>query len=110
MDGGNPFGTTYAQLGINPSDQYITYGVIKTPEYVEYYVNGVKTYTWTKAERGDQPWPYLTPMRMILNHAITHVEWPDVGNYNQFSTNANVANKTGRHCAIGSQRQRTQQR
>lgn len=93
--GGNPFGTTYAQLGINPSDQYITYGVIKTPEYVEYYVNGVKTYTWTKAERGDQPWPYLTPMRMILNHAITHVEWPDVGNYNKFSTDANVAHKTG---------------
>lgn len=93
--GGNPNNTTYAQLGVNPSNQYVTYGVIKTPEYIEYYVNGVKTYTWTKAERGDQPWPYLTPMRMILNHAITHVEWPDVGNYNKFSTDANVANKTG---------------
>lgn len=93
--GGNPYGTTYAQLGINPSDEYVTYGVIKTPESVDYYINGVKTYSWTKAERGDQPWPYLTPMRMILNHAITHVEWPDVGNYNRFSTNANVANKTG---------------
>ena len=93
--GGNPNNTTYAQLGINPSGQYVTYGVIKTPEYVEYYVNGVKTYTWTKAERGDQPWPYLSPMRMILNHAITHVEWPDVGNYNKFSTDPNVANKTG---------------
>ncbi len=93
--GGNPNGTTYAQLGINPSNQYITYGVVKTPEYIEFYINGVKTYSWTKAERGDQPWPYLSPMRMILNHAITHVEWPDVGNYNKFSTDANVANKTG---------------
>ena len=93
--GGNPNNTTYAQMGLSPSDQYITYGVIKTPETVEYYVNGVKTYTWTKAERGDQPWPYLSPMRMILNHAITHVEWPDVGNYNRFSTDPNVANKTG---------------
>lgn len=93
--GGNPNGTTYAQLGVDPSNQYVTYGVVKTPEYVDFYINGVKTYSWTKADRGDMPWPYLSPMRMILNHAITHVEWPDVGNYNQFSTDANVANKTG---------------
>ena len=52
--GGNPYGTTYAQLGISPSDEYVTYGVIKTPESVDYYINGVKTYSWTKAERGDQ--------------------------------------------------------
>lgn len=93
--GGNPNGTTYAQLGINPSSQYVTYGVVKYPESIEFYINGVKTYSWTKPERGDQPWPYVSPMRMILNHAITHVEWPDVGNYNRFSTDPNVQNKTG---------------
>ncbi len=94
--GGNPNPVTYSQFGINPSNQYVTYGVIKTPEYVEYYVNGVKTYTWSRENMGEeQPFPYVTPMRMILNHAITHVEWPDVGNYNAFSTNPNVANKTG---------------
>lgn len=49
--------------GLNPSNQYITYGVIKTPENVEYYINGVKTYSWGKADRGDMPWPYVTPLR-----------------------------------------------
>lgn len=94
--GGNPNNTTYAQLGVNPSNQYVTYGVIKTPDYVEYYINGTKTYTFSRENQGEeQPWPYVSPMRMILNHAITHVEWPDVGNYNKFSTDPNVANQTG---------------
>jgi hypothetical protein len=34
-------------------------------------------------------------MHMILNHAITHVEWPAVGNYNKLSTDPNVPYKTG---------------
>jgi hypothetical protein len=94
--GGNPTATSYASLGVNPSAQYVTYGVIKTPDSIEFYVNGTKTYSWSRTTMGEQqPWPYVTPMRMILNHAITHVEWPDVGNYNKFSTNANIANKTG---------------
>jgi hypothetical protein len=94
--GGNPVDNTYAGLGIDPSNQYITYGVIKTPDYVEFYVNGVKAYTFSRTNMGEQqPWPYVSPMRMILNHAITHVEWPAVGNYNLFSTDPNVANRTG---------------
>lgn len=94
--GGNPVTTSYASLGVNPSTQYVTYGVIKTPEYAEFYVNGIKTYTYSRTNKGeDQPWPYLTPMHMILNHAITHTEWPDVGNYNKLSSDPNVANKTG---------------
>jgi len=93
--GGNPVDRTYASLGVNPSAQYVTYGVIKTPENIEFYINGVKTYSWGVADRGDMPWPYVTPMRMILNHAITHVEWPAVGNYNKMSTDANVPYKTG---------------
>jgi hypothetical protein len=94
--GGNPNNTTYAQLGVNPSDQYVTYGVIKTPDSADFYINGVKTYSWNRSNIGEQqPWPYVSPMRMILNHAITHVEWPDVGNYNKLSADPNVANKTG---------------
>lgn len=94
--GGNPTTTSYASLGVNPSSQYVTYGVIKTPDSIEFYVNGVKTYSWSRTTMGEQqPWPYVSPMHMILNHAITHVEWPDVGNYNKYSTDANVANKTG---------------
>lgn len=94
--GGNPTTTSYASLGVSPSAQYVTYGVIKTPDSIEFYINGTKTYSWSRTTMGEQqPWPYVTPMRMILNHAITHVEWPDVGNYNKFSTNANVTNKTG---------------
>jgi len=93
--GGNPVDRTYASLGVNPSTQFVTYGVIKTPENVEFYINGVKTYSWGVADRGDMPWPYVTPMHMILNHAITHVEWPAVGNYNKLSTDANVPYKTG---------------
>ncbi len=93
--GGNPVDRTYASLGVNPSTQFVTYGVIKTPENVDFYINGVKTYSWGVADRGDMPWPYVTPMHMILNHAITHVEWPAVGNYNKLSTDANVPYKTG---------------
>ena len=93
--GGNPVDRTYASLGINPSTQYVTYGVIKTPENIEFYINGVKTYSWGIADRGDMPWPYVSPMHMILNHAITHVEWPAVGNYNKLSTDPNVPYKTG---------------
>ncbi len=93
--GGNPVDTSYASLGVDPSAQYVTYGVIKTPESIEFYINGVKTYSWSQADKGDMPWPYVTPMHMILNHAITHTSWPAVGNYNKMSTDANVANKTG---------------
>lgn len=93
--GGNPNKATYGSLGINPTTQFITYGVIKTPDAAEFYINGVKTFTFGRADRADMPWPYVTPMRMILNHAITHTEWPGVGNYNSYSTNANVANRTG---------------
>lgn len=89
--------TPFADLGIdNPETEYVTYGIIKTPDSVEYYVNGILTQTFSRANQGDdQPWPYVTPMRMILNHAITHAEWPAVGNYNAVSTDANVANRTG---------------
>ncbi|MGL1957385.1 MAG: discoidin domain-containing protein [Colwellia sp.] len=85
------------ELGINNSStEYVTYGIIKTPEKVEWYINGILTKTFSRENQGDdQPWPYVTPMRMILNHAITHVEWPDVGNYNGYSADANVANATG---------------
>lgn len=34
--GGNPADRTYASLGVNPSNQFVTYGVIKTPENVEF--------------------------------------------------------------------------
>lgn len=89
--------TPYADLGItNPETEYVTYGIIKTPDSVEYYVNGIKTQTFSRANQGDdQPWPYVTPMRMILNHAITHAEWPAVGNYNAVSTDPSVPNRTG---------------
>ncbi|ABD80706.1 discoidin domain-containing protein [Saccharophagus degradans] len=92
-------GTTVglAGLGItNPQEQYVTYGIIKTPSKVEWYINGVLTNTFSRDNQGDdQPWPYVTPMRMILNHAITHVEWPDVGNYNAYSPDANRPSATG---------------
>ncbi|WP_440906004.1 discoidin domain-containing protein [Catenovulum sp. SX2] len=88
---------SYQALGINDAtNTYNTYGVIKTPDKVEWYVNGELTQTFSRENQGDdQPWPYVTPMRMILNHAITHTEWPDVGNYNKFTPDENVANRTG---------------
>ncbi|EAR10101.1 discoidin domain-containing protein [Reinekea blandensis] len=90
-------GLSYQNLGIPyPSNSYNTYGVIKTPDKVEWYVNGQLTQTFSRDNQGDdQPWPYVTPMRMILNHAISHVEWPDVGHYLKWSTDPNVANATG---------------
>jgi beta-glucanase (GH16 family) len=90
-------GLSYQNLGIpDPSNSYNTFGVIKTPDKVEWYVNGVLTQTFSRENQGDdQPWPYVTPMRMILNHAISHVEWPDVGHYLKWSTDPNVANATG---------------
>jgi hypothetical protein len=94
--GGNPVTTSYASLGISPSSQYVTYGVIKTPDSADFYINGIKTYSFSRTNMGEQqPFPYVSPMHMILNHAITHVEWPDVGNYNKLSNDPNVANKTG---------------
>lgn len=89
-------GSFRAPISFDSSQEFATYGIIKTPSKVEWYINGVLTKTFSRENQGDdQPWPYVTPMRMILNHAITHVEWPDVGNYNLYSPDPNVANRTG---------------
>ncbi|WP_116371632.1 family 16 glycosylhydrolase [Marinomonas sp. MED121] len=91
------FRADYADVDVtDPENNYVTYGVIKTPDSVEWYVNGILTKTFSRDNQADdQPWPYVTPMRMILNHAITHTDWDEVGNYNLYSQDPDVENATG---------------
>lgn len=50
-------------------DQYNTYGIVKTPEKIEFYVNDRKTMTYTKGGENAARWPFETDYYIILNHA-----------------------------------------
>ncbi|QDH79849.1 glycoside hydrolase family 16 protein [Echinicola soli] len=53
---------------VNAQD-YNTYGIIKSPDKIEFYVNGVKTMTHEKGGDNAEMWPFETDFYIILNHA-----------------------------------------
>ncbi|PZX52114.1 glycosyl hydrolase family 16 [Algoriphagus ratkowskyi] len=50
-------------------DKYNTYGIIKTANKIEFYVNDKKTMTYTKGGENADRWPFETDFYLILNHA-----------------------------------------
>ncbi|WP_215224062.1 glycoside hydrolase family 16 protein [Echinicola shivajiensis] len=46
-----------------------TYGIIKSPEKIEFYVNGEKTMTHKKGGDNAEMWPFETDFYIILNHS-----------------------------------------
>lgn len=51
------------------STEYNTYGIIKTPNRIEFYVNGQLTMVHTPKENFEARWPFETDYYIILNHA-----------------------------------------
>ncbi|GAB4107791.1 glycoside hydrolase family 16 protein [Echinicola sediminis] len=50
-------------------EDFNTYGIIKSPDKIEFYVNGKKTMTHRKGGNNAQMWPFETDFYLILNHA-----------------------------------------
>lgn len=50
-------------------NDYNTYGIVKTPEKIEFYVNDQKTMTYSKGGGNAVRWPFETDFYLILNHA-----------------------------------------
>nr|ACR23657.1 cellulase [bacterium enrichment culture clone CelA12] len=89
--GGNPFGTTYAQLGINPSSQYITYGVIKTPEFPinsngnPTAIRGIDSHTLLFKQAVDD-----SEFSWVTNHTDTHERYGVAGEVRGSDRTGNV--------------------
>jgi beta-glucanase (GH16 family) len=58
----------FVTQAIDPKE-FNTYGIIKTPEKIEFYVNDQKTMTYTKGGSNSERWPFETDYYLILNHA-----------------------------------------
>lgn len=48
---------------------YNTFGIIKSKNKIEFFVNGKNTYTYTKDSNNDNMWPFETDFYLILNYA-----------------------------------------
>lgn len=59
-----PFITTSIDLA-----SYNTYGIIKSKNKIEFFVNDKKTMTYTKGGENAARWPFETDFYLILNHA-----------------------------------------
>lgn len=51
------------------SSEYNTYGIIKTPNRIEFYVNGELTSVHEPKDEFEKRWPFETDYYIILNHA-----------------------------------------
>ena len=70
-DASNPKSTT---ANIPGEDAWTIYGIEWTPEKIDFYVNGAKTFTYRKTNidniaPGAKQWPFDTKFYLILNHA-----------------------------------------
>ena len=68
-------GTGHQQSGIsnsqiaNPFNKFIKFGIIWTPEKIEWYANDVKYFTYTKKSDDYRIWPFNKEFYLILNLA-----------------------------------------
>lgn len=68
-------GTGHQQSGIgnsqiaNPFNKFIKFGIVWTPEKIEWYANDVKYFTYTKKSEDYRTWPFDKEFYLIMNLA-----------------------------------------
>jgi len=63
-------GSTASRSATYNRDDYNLYGMIWTPDKIEFYVNNTLTYTYHKAANApDREWPFDQPFYLILNQS-----------------------------------------
>ncbi|MGE0021398.1 MAG: family 16 glycosylhydrolase [Draconibacterium sp.] len=68
-------GTGHQQSGIsnsqiaNPFNKFIKFGIVWTPEKIEWYANDVKYFTYTKKADDYRTWPFNKEFYLIMNLA-----------------------------------------
>lgn len=82
----NPVTPNSNTVGIDTEDGWNIYGLVWTSESLEFYLNGVKTFTYPRLRQyevvpGAKQWPFDTKFYLILNHAGGK-GWPGEGSLN----------------------------
>lgn len=82
----NPVTPNANTVSIGTEDGWNVYGLVWTPDRLEFYVNGQKTFTYPRlpqydAVPGAKQWPFDTKFYLILNHAGGK-GWPGEGSLN----------------------------
>lgn len=80
---GDPNAPNTTTTEIGTEDGWNIYGIEWTPDKIDFYVNGTKTFTYPRLRQyddmeGAKQWPFDTKFYLILNHAGGK-GWPGEG-------------------------------
>ena len=69
----NPF-SNHKEYDFNPSEDFHTYSMEWTPDYFEFFVDGISQYQYARPDVPDDQmygaWPFDKPYYLILNTAV----------------------------------------